>query len=691
MPRSRPRLHRPQRLALVLGCLAWLGGACTSEGIRTGVGTAASGTPRFALAASLRNFDACDGLLAHLKAEATDRVTAFGLAGVGGMFAEALAGDVRADVAAATPATATATATDAAAATGKVAGVDYSMTNTVEAGIDEGDRVKTDGTNLFLANGNRFVVVSATGPDPKEIGSLSLAGTATQLVRVGTTVLLAGQPEVGTAGTSDPAGTSADVLPAGFDSRSVLWQVDISDPAAPVLKRQLVLDGSVLSIRMTGDVARIVVRTPPAGLDFVAPNSPGSEARALRTNKGVIADSTIEDWLGGYQLLDGNGKQLGEGLLAPCPEVSIPPSFHGFDTTTVLSVALSRGLAEPDGATVLADSQRVYASAEHLYVAIGSWQDPGGPVAATNVLPPVDGGGDATTAIHRFTFDGDRATYSATGTVTGSLMNDFSMSELDGVLRVATTAGPPWGTSTTSESFVTTLRARDSELATLGRVGDLGKGERIYGVRFVGTNGYVVTFRQTDPLYVVDLRDPAAPAVTGELKMNGYSGYLHPIGPDRLLGVGRDADATGRTTGALVSVFDVSDPTAPVRTASYTLPDAWLNTEWDHQSFLWWEPERLALMTGSVTSASGAMLGGVLGLDVGPTTITERGRIVPDEMTQCVQPTNGDSRVAAPCWIGAAPIERTVIVGPRLFAISTAAVSAHDLRTLAAQGELQLN
>ena len=142
------------------------------------------------------------------------------------------------------------------------------------------------------------------------------------------------------------------------------------------------------------------------------------------------------------------------------------------------------------------------------------------------------------------------------------------------MLRVASTEEPAWwgtGPQEESESFVTTLGERDGALVQLGRVGGLGKGERVYAVRFVGDTGYVVTFRQVDPLYTLDLSPPSRPAVLGELKIRGYSAYLHPLGDDLLLGVGQDATEEGRVLGTQLSLFDVSDLRRPVRITQYAL------------------------------------------------------------------------------------------------------------------------
>lgn len=145
--------------------------------------------------------------------------------------------------------------------------------------------------------------------------------------------------------------------------------------------------------------------------------------------------------------------------------------------------------------------------------------------------------------------------------IPGSVLNQYSLSEHVGRLRVASTED----LTRESESFVTVLSG--DRLARVGGVGGLGRGERIYAVRFAGEKGYVVTFRQTDPLYTLDLSNPADPRVRGELKIPGYSAYLHPVAEDRLLGVGQDTTEEGRTKGAQVSLFDVSDLATPRRLA----------------------------------------------------------------------------------------------------------------------------
>ena len=177
------------------------------------------------------------------------------------------------------------------------------------------------------------------------------------------------------------------------------------------------------------------------------------------------------------------------------------------------------------------------------------------------------------------------------------LLNQYAMSEYDGVLRVASTVSERRGWVSTrelTEGLVTTLREQDGTLHQLGQIGGLGRkdNESIRAVRFIEDRGYVVTFRQTDPLYVLDLRDPAAPKVLGELKIPGYSGYLHPIGKNRLLGVGQSGSEAdpGAPTRVQFSLFDISNPTYPRRIATHSYGAGAAGAEFDPKAFLYWQP-----------------------------------------------------------------------------------------------------
>ena len=161
------------------------------------------------------------------------------------------------------------------------------------------------------------------------------------------------------------------------------------------------------------------------------------------------------------------------------------------------------------------------------------------------------------------------------------------------MLRAATTEG----FSDNSQSHVTSLQARAGRLEKIGQVSGLGRGERIYAVRFIEDRGYVVTFRQVDPLYTLDLADPAHPRVRGELKILGYSAYLHPVGDPRAARHRPGRERGGRRQGTQLSLFDVDDPANPKLLHKVALGELTSSeAEYDHHAFLWWEPLRLAVV-----------------------------------------------------------------------------------------------
>ncbi|MDN5358875.1 MAG: hypothetical protein PWP76_718 [Candidatus Diapherotrites archaeon] len=171
----------------------------------------------------------------------------------------------------------------------------------------------------------------------------------------------------------------------------------------------------------------------------------------------------------------------------------------------------------------------------------------------------------------------DDLSVEATGEVPGHLLNQWSMDEYEGYLRVATTTSGTW-----RQNFGNNLYILDGDLDVVGKIEGLEEGERIYAVRFMGEKAYVVTYKETDPLLVLDLSDPKTPRVLGELKIPGFSTYLHPIGDNHMIGVGRADDWKVK-----VSLFDVSDPENPVEKDVYYLSETWSDVIYDHHAFLW--------------------------------------------------------------------------------------------------------
>jgi uncharacterized secreted protein with C-terminal beta-propeller domain len=311
-----------------------------------------------------------------------------------------------------------------------------------------------------------------------------------------------------------------------------------------------------------------------------------------------------------------------------------------------------------DRDAVMAGAQVVYGSAGSLYVASHRY------VRALEVGADVPEG--QRTEIHRFDVsDPTKTVYKATGTVPGFILNNYSLSEYKGDLRVASTEDPPWtGVPASSSSRVSVLRQDGATLVQVGAVGGLGQGERIYAVRFMGARGYVVTFRQVDPLYTLDLSDPTAPKVMGELKIPGYSAYLHPVGENLLLGVGRDA------TNVKASLFDVSNMAAPREVASLGFGYGATAVETQPHAFLYWAPKDLVVMPLETYSATGEGFRGAVGVKVAPEALAEVGRITHHSQAR------GDD----------ATIERSLVIGDKLYTLSWLGLVTSNLDNLAPVG-----
>jgi hypothetical protein len=285
----------------------------------------------------------------------------------------------------------------------------------------------------------------------------------------------------------------------------------------------------------------------------------------------------------------------------------------------------------------------------------------------------------------------------ASGGVPGYLLNQFSLSEHKGYLRVASTSRPIWWNETQpspSQSYVTVLADHGAAMAAVGQVAGLGAGQQIYSVRFIGDAGYVVTFKRVDPLYTIDLSSPTSPRVAGQLELEGYSAYLHPVAEGLLLGIGQDVGTENEPSGAQLELFDVSNPAAPRLQARATLGSGSSSqVQYDHHAFLFWPPTALAVLplsiysttpvsgppapqslpvTGStggpVSAESTSGFVGAIGFRVDRSDITEVGRIAHD-------PVNG----ASP------QIDRSLVIGQQLFTISSEGVMASSLATLARQ------
>ena len=602
-----------------------------------------------ARAASLTPFADCDELAAWFRDAAEGSVGPYGFGWYGGgadvpvtAMEESAAGDAMGDDSAGAAAPEAARQEVSAGLDAGPVGPGETGTNVQEVGVDEPDLLKTDGNRLLVVRGDALVVLDVSGTSPREQGRVGLPpGSAGELLVSGNTALVLGTswsavplPEgEGSSGFAEPdvsgGDTAAPMIMTPGEPTAMLTTVDLSDPAAPRLVRTDEVEGSYVSAREHEGVVRVVVQSPPV-MPFVMPQSVGVEDLAADENRRIVAESDAQDWLPQRVERDADGEVTGKVPLLDCADVSRPAEPSGIGVLTVLTLDLAAPQA-PASMAVAADGDLVYASPDRMYVATTRggwmWPMPVEPGPASSVRPEGD---SVTTQVHAFDVtDEDSTSYVASGDVEGWLMGRWAMSEHEGRLRVATTRGQAWnpdGSAPDTDAAVTVLEESGDRLVAVGSVGGLGKGEQVRAVRWFGDLATVVTFRQTDPLYTVDLSDPAEPEVLGELKVPGYSAYLHPLGDGLLLGVGQDATEDGRTIGTQVSTFDLSDLAAPARVDNVVEPDSWSDVEGDSRHFTYLPSLRTALLP--LTGMTGSSL---WGLRVGESgELAESGRWSPD-------------------------------------------------------------
>jgi len=459
-------------------------------------------------AAGLDSGLSCDRLHAWYVEHGVDQVTAWGWQGP--------AYPVMAENSTAAGAPGTTLDTQTASSTG---------TNVQEAGVDEPDIVKTTGDLLVRIGGGVLKTDDVGGAEPRRLGVAPLDRIGDpQLLLSGDRAVVIG------AEVEDPA---AGAPPFPPPPRTWVRTYDLTDPSEPTLVDSRLYDGSLVAARQVGSVIRLVLDGGPPSLDFERPSTSVSEQEALAHNRQVVRDSSTSDWLPQVTTYDTAtqgpfGSPTAHGLV-DCSDVAVPETFNGLSTLTVVGLDPADPTAT-DTTAVATASDTAYLSPSHLYVATSTrspgWQDVGPmPMEAMTAPGP--------TRIYGFDLSGISARYVGMGSVDGTVAGSASMDEHDGVLRVAASA--PGSTS------VVLLRPASGRLLDVGHLDGLGRGQQLKSVRWFDGLAVLVTFRQTDPFYVVDVADPTDPQVIGALHLPGWSSYLHPVGPHLVLGLGRTA------------------------------------------------------------------------------------------------------------------------------------------------------
>jgi inhibitor of cysteine peptidase len=528
----------------------------------------------------------------------------------------------------------------------------YSQTNIQVEGVDEADIVKSDGEYIYLAVDNRLIIARAYPPEEAQVlCDLELEGNIEGLFINGNrlAVLENGSPvyHVGIP----------DGLPYSYDyaNKATIRVYDVGDRAEPALKRELSVDGYYVSARMIGEYVYLVI----SGSAWIGEDNTGLPR--IYGDNGTVEIQPAEIW-----------------------HSATPDNGYGF--TTIMSVNIVNDDEDPIHETLLlGGASTIYVSPSNIYITFTDWS-----------------AGSEKTSIHRIHIDEGKIEYHATGEVPGRLLNQFSMDEQGEYFRVATTTGNVWGGDTRSTNSVYVL---DQKLDIFGRVENLAPGEQIYSARFMGSRCYLVTFKKVDPLFVIDLTNPGEPKVLGDLKITGYSDYLHPYDENHVIGIGKEAVAAEEGDfawyqGVKISLFDVSDVANPKEIAKYEIGDRGTDSPvlYDHKAFLFDRSKNLLVLPVSVVEIDSSEYPGEPPLWAYGESVwqgayvfdisLEHGLELKGKIAHC-----SGSEFGQAWYYGSSScsIERSLYIGNVLYTISDQKIKMNDLGTLADIWELSLN
>ncbi len=432
-------------------------------------------------------------------------------------------------------------------------GSGYSATNIQVAGVDEADIVKTDGEYIYLVSENRTIIVKAYPPEEARILSqIEVERTVVGIFINGDRLVVF---EGGMPYYSLPGVREADMMAymPYMSPRTSIRIYDVSDRENPLLQREFSADGDYVSSRMIDDYVYVVINEPVYEQD----------------GQVILPKIHVDD----------------EETEIPATDIyycDVHDYYYMY--TTIMAINTQNDDQEPTRETILLGaSSNLYVSLNNIYLTFPVWGR--------------DVGDLAKTSIHRIHIEGDEIEYVASGEVRGMVLNQFSMDEYDDHFRVATTTR---GLTSRNNVYILSMA-----LNITGSLEGLAPGETIYSARFMGERGYLVTFKQVDPLFVIDLGDPRHPKELGYLKVTGYSDYLHPYDEDHLIGIGKETTDAGEFAwyqGVKISLFDVSDVNKPEEIDKEIIGHRGTDSPvlWDHKAFLFDKSRNLMVIPVSV-------------------------------------------------------------------------------------------
>jgi uncharacterized secreted protein with C-terminal beta-propeller domain len=541
--------------------------------------------------------------------------------------------------------------------------IDYSKTNIQVEGVDEDDAVKTDGEYIYLTLGGRVLIIKAYPPNEAKLSAeISVEGVVSGLfINDKRLIIIYNGVYCLVKNTSEKK--SKDILFVE-PSLSVLIY-DVKNAEAPILVRSTTISGTYFNSRMIGDYVYVLASSPIYLMDEepILPEIVDGK-HSIRVDPTSIYYSNTSDFYKVFTVV------VAINVKDPSEPITYETFLFGYASC-------------------------IYVSLNNIYVAVPSHSENG-----------------ITTEIHKIHIEGGKIEYELSGSVPGLVLNQFSMDEYGGYFRIATMANQQvfrglFSTITSGESenpIVSNVYVLNMSLAIVGGIEGLAPGERMYSARFIGNRCYLVTFKKVDPLFVIDLGDPANPKVLGKLKIPGYSDYLHPYDENHLIGIGKwtvEAEEGDFTwyQGVKISLFDVSDVEHPREIDNIIIGDRGTDSPvlHNHKALLF--DKKLNLLAIPILLAEideskypngvppntygDYVWQGLYIFKITENDISLRGRIIHIE--------SSDDFLKSGYWFYSDyAIERALYIGNTLYTISNRMIKMNDLESLEEIGVLKL-
>lgn len=436
---------------------------------------------------------------------------------------------------------------------------EFSETNLQVAGVDEADIVKTDGFTLYQVRQNAVKIVDLQKDKPEVLTTLTVPDgtTINELYLYDGKLVIIGQEQ--NFGFYSSLSVDMRMIMPYMPPKTKVLFYDVTTPSKPVLLKDFTADGYYVTSRLTGGNLYLI-------------------ANKNLSYYGMTADQ-IEPQFSEVLILP-TGKKTNDYKITYDKIRYFPDTV---ETSLMMTIGFKMNELEaaPDINVYVGGGNQVYASKSRLIIALDRYH--------YAFMPNEVMGSPSfehSTSLYQFYMIGGKVVFGNKGSVPGRVLNQFSMDSYEGNYRIATTTGDGWNETSSNNLYVL-----DSNLSIIGKLEGLAPSEQIYSVRFMGDRAYMVTFRQVDPFYVIDLKEPKLPKVLGYLKIPGFSNYLHPVDDQTILGFGRETidTANGPIQGGIkIGLFDVSDVSNPIEKSKVVLggPGSWSDALSNHKAIM---------------------------------------------------------------------------------------------------------